>query len=41
LMVETPPLVIRGPSIEFVERLIHGPPRAPSDSRGPPVPALL
>ena len=35
-MVETPPV-----PFDFIERLIHGPPRAPSPSRAPPSPAFL
>jgi hypothetical protein len=36
-----PPAVHRVPATPFVERLIHGPPRAPTVLRGPPPSSLL
>jgi hypothetical protein len=41
-LLAPPPLVVApGPTVEWVERLIHGPPRAPSGLRGPPRSSLL
>jgi hypothetical protein len=40
--VPVPPAGISsGPQDPFVECLIHGPPRAPTDLRGPPLPTCL
>ena len=40
-LIAEPPVVRRLARSGFVERLIHGPPRAPADPRGPPSSALL
>jgi hypothetical protein len=32
---------IRVGSVEYIERLIHGPPRAPTSLRAPPSPPFL
>ena len=40
-LILEPPVVRRLARSGFVERLIHGPPRAPAEPRGPPSPALL
>jgi len=41
ILLPEPAVVRRLARSGFVERLIHGPPRAPADPRGPPSSALL
>src|SRR5262245_44734681 len=41
LVLPEPEVRLRSASPSFIERLIHGPPRAPSALRGPPASSLL
>jgi hypothetical protein len=40
-VVAAPLIVVRGSSMEYIERLIHGPPGGSSDLRGPPASTRL